>query len=199
MPLINRSIASLRCCCRRTAVPGDGNDKAQSISPCHSLTDRPVSEGNLTAAVVPHDYATAAYMEELKMGMDVYGKHPTNDKGTYFRASIWSWRPIYSLTVELCSDLLDAETIEGMAWNNGVGPDDALTCLEMGLRIELWLAQNSGEYRAYVEPEAGFEYGVVSGLHEAGWNVPHPEYRASREHLVEWAKFLEHCGGFAVW
>lgn len=48
--------------------------RPSSISPCHSLTDRPVSEGNLTAAVVPHDYATAAYMEEMEMGMDVYGK-----------------------------------------------------------------------------------------------------------------------------
>ena len=35
------------------------------------------------------------------MGMDVYGKNPINDDGKYFRANIWCWRPIYSLTVEL--------------------------------------------------------------------------------------------------
>ena len=52
------------------------------------------------------------------------------------------------------------------AWpiNGGAGPDDAETCVEMGLRIKRWLTQNSGEYQAYVEPEAGFEYGVLSAL-----------------------------------
>ena len=51
------------------------------------------------------------------MGMDVYGKNPSNGDGEYFRANVWSWRPIYSLTVELCSDLLDAKTINEMAVN----------------------------------------------------------------------------------
>ena len=133
------------------------------------------------------------------MGMDVYGKNPSNDEGKYFRANIWSWRPIYSLTVELCADLLDAETIEAMAANNGAGPRDAETCVEMARRIKRWLAQNNGEYRPYVEPEAGFEYGIALALRQAGWNVEHPDFRASREHLVDWAKFLEHCGGFEVW
>ena len=133
------------------------------------------------------------------MGMDVYGKNPNNDEGKYFRANVWSWRPIYSLTVELCDDLLDAETIEEMAFNDGAGPHDADTCVEMALRIKRWLAQNNGEYQAYVEPEAGFESRVVSALRQAGWDLEYPEYRASKEHLVEWVHFLEHCGGFEVW
>lgn len=132
------------------------------------------------------------------MGMDVYGKNPSNEEGHYFRANVWSWRPIYSLTVELCADLLDAETTQAMAFNDGAGPDDAETCVEMARRIKQWLAKNSGEYRAYVELEAGFEYGLVSALREAGWNAPSPEYCTSREHLLEWAEFLEHCGGFEV-
>lgn len=134
------------------------------------------------------------------MGMDVYGKKPSNDEGHYFRANIWSWRPIYSLTVELCADLLDAETIKVMAFNSGAGPDDAETCVEMARRIKRWLAKNNGEYRTYVEPEAAFESQIMSALHQAGWNFVHPkEYHASKEHLVKWTEFLEHCGGFAVW
>ena len=34
------------------------------------------------------------------MGMDVYGNKPRCSKGEYFRASVWSWRPIHGLIVE---------------------------------------------------------------------------------------------------
>ena len=43
------------------------------------------------------------------MGMDVVGRNPSTEAGKYFRANVWSWRPIHNLIVQLCSDLLDEE------------------------------------------------------------------------------------------
>lgn len=31
------------------------------------------------------------------MGMDVYGKAPTTDRGTYFRANVWYWHPLATI------------------------------------------------------------------------------------------------------
>ena len=36
----------------------------------------------------------------------------------------WSWSPIHALIVELCSDLLDEETLVLLGFNDGGGPTD---------------------------------------------------------------------------
>jgi len=64
------------------------------------------------------------------MGMDVYGRKPKNKTGEYFRANIWSWKPIYYL----CGiakleheektghdDLIPEKTFRGMEHNDGSG------------------------------------------------------------------------------
>ena len=35
------------------------------------------------------------------MGMDVYGKNATNEKGEYFRNNVWWWRPLWDYCEEL--------------------------------------------------------------------------------------------------
>lgn len=39
------------------------------------------------------------------MGMDVYGKSATSEKGEYFRNNVWSWRPLWNYCVELAPEL----------------------------------------------------------------------------------------------
>ena len=34
------------------------------------------------------------------MGMDVYGKNPTSEVGTYFRNNVWWWRPLWDYCLE---------------------------------------------------------------------------------------------------
>ncbi len=58
------------------------------------------------------------------MGMDVWGRNPREPAGRYFRANIWSWRPIQALINELCSDLLDEPTLIRLGVNVGAGPRD---------------------------------------------------------------------------
>jgi len=73
------------------------------------------------------------------MGMDVTGRNPSSLAGRYFRANIWSWRPIHALICELCADLLDEEVLEGMSYNSGFGAADQETCTEMANRFEQWM------------------------------------------------------------
>lgn len=58
------------------------------------------------------------------MGMDVYGKNPTQKEGEYFRANLWYWRPLWNMTVFMD----DGEIITDQVWqdchlNDGAGLD----------------------------------------------------------------------------
>lgn len=54
------------------------------------------------------------------MGMDVYGKGATSEKGEYFRNSVWGWRPLWNYCVELAPEL--CRDIDGDS-NGGDGMD----------------------------------------------------------------------------
>ena len=137
------------------------------------------------------------------MGMDVFGKQPEDHRGEYFRSSIWTWPAVYLLTLTLCSDLLDVETMQGMAVNDGVGPDDGEVCKQMAVRVQEWLQKNPGGYRVMVDHERTLEGKAALQLQQAGFevclHVPTASREADHEHLLEWATFLQHCGGFSVW
>lgn len=55
------------------------------------------------------------------MGMDVFGKHPENEDGRYFRNNIWWWGPLATFLTETYPDLTAACTY----WysNDGDGLD----------------------------------------------------------------------------
>ena len=65
-----------------------------------------------------------------------------------------------------------------------------------------WLKANRGGHQVYVEREGSFEGAVMTALEQAGWSIQsgfESSFTADREHLIEWVKFLRHCGGFEVW
>lgn len=76
------------------------------------------------------------------MGMNISGRNPKSPAGKCFCANVWSWRSIHALIVELCPDLLDGETLDSMAFNNGAGPTDHRTCTEMANRFERWMERH---------------------------------------------------------
>lgn len=134
------------------------------------------------------------------MGMDVYGRAPSSPAGEYFRANVWSWRPIHALMIELCSDLLDEEALKKMAINDGAGPQDQKTCTEMANRFELWMEHHTEGYGLESELQVTKEGRFVSPEELAG--NPDLEtispYEVHDEHSKEWIDFLRHCGGLEV-
>jgi hypothetical protein len=134
------------------------------------------------------------------MGMDVFGRNPSAERGQYFRANIWSWSPIYELTVSLCKDLLDHETICDMAFNNGAGPEDGQVCLAMAGRVDEWLeAHHEDEVSVGIANEEGGPRSQLMGDAMAAALGLVPEYSTDRAHLQGWVAFLRDCGGFEVW
>lgn len=136
------------------------------------------------------------------MGMDVTGRSPDSPAGEYFRASVWSWRPIHDLIIELCSDLLDEETLEGIGYNGGHGPEDRKTCLQMAARFEQWMERHVTGRSLEIPGARVTKDGRFVTDEELATNPDletETPYRVEDEHLKEWIEFLRHCGGFEVW
>jgi hypothetical protein len=53
------------------------------------------------------------------MGMDVYGKNPTNEIGQYFRRNVWGWRPLWQYVEDTHPEI--AELVKYPQSNDGDG------------------------------------------------------------------------------
>jgi hypothetical protein len=73
------------------------------------------------------------------MDMDLYGVSPVTEDGTYFRANVWSWRPLWDLIVRYCPDVLSEDDVVGGHYNDGY-EIDAGQATEIAHRLELGLA-----------------------------------------------------------
>jgi hypothetical protein len=133
--------------------------------------------------------------------MDIVGRSPSAEAGEYFRANLWSWRPIQDLIVHLCSDLLDEEVLVGIGSNDGAGPMDQATCSAMANRFEHWMEHHVSGHGLESDLRVTKDGAFVT-KQEAKEN-PNLEtespYLVDDEHLKQWIEFLRHCGGFEVW
>ena len=74
------------------------------------------------------------------MGMDVYGTSPNKEVGEYFRASVWTWRPLweYTIAVDKAYDkkLISKKLAEGGHYNDGEGLKKDSLCKQLSLRLQ---------------------------------------------------------------
>lgn len=149
------------------------------------------------------------------MGMDVYGKNATSEKGQYFRNNVWWWRPLwnYCLSVSYV-----AQQVEGGHYNNGDGLDaDDAKMLAETLFAEINAGrtlQYEQEYTAFLKalPDeecdlckgSGFRTdaivtGECNGCQGKGQRRPwDTHYPFSVENVREFAEFLQDSGGFEI-
>lgn len=154
------------------------------------------------------------------MGMDIYG-----NSDTYFRANLWSWRPIHLLCdVAIQQYNLDMNT-DGWSYNDGCGLDTQDECDVLANKLELLLIDNgwanvADEERVYLclgmwcTQEGGFvEEDVCNQLNEqfpegtlllggvihTDGKMYEPSHSTSIGHLREFIKFLRKCEGFKIY
>jgi hypothetical protein len=122
--------------------------------------------------------------------MDVYGKNPTSEDGKYFRANVWSWRPIH----RLCQIVLKKD-LPGWAFNDGDGFESQAECTDLADRIEAYLRQFPKEAISIESDIRVDRDGRFLSPGEKGGETP---YVAEREHVEEFVAFLRSYGGFEI-
>lgn len=126
------------------------------------------------------------------MGMDVYGKFPSSESGKYFRANVWSWRPIHAL----CSVVL-GKPLKEWAYNDGKGFDNQKECDELAAKLEKYLTNFPNEEisvksKTRVDP-------VTNRFLPPGSNGGISPYSTDHEHVRKFITFLRASGGFEIW
>ncbi len=158
------------------------------------------------------------------MGMDVYGKKPAAETGEYFRASVWSWHPVWDYCETIAPHI--TAKVENAHSNDGDGLNAADSRRLAGiLRAEI----DSGRTAAYLamqksvanampdepcelcngtgtrtrpipgDPTWQPEPGKCNGCSNTGKIRPWAtHYGTDLDHLTEFASFLADCGGFRI-
>ncbi|GAA1745449.1 hypothetical protein GCM10009746_30630 [Microbacterium paludicola] len=158
------------------------------------------------------------------MGMDVYGKAPTSEKGEYFRNSVWYWHPLAEY-IQAAHPAL-AEPCQHWHTNDGDGLDaEQARALGEALRTDIHkgtVAAYASAYAARIEsiPREGCRYcegtgtrrdevGQQMGMVERGWcnacdgvgtcAPPEAHYPFDEANVAAFARFAIASGGFEIW
>jgi len=147
------------------------------------------------------------------MGMDVYGIEPRSAKGDYFRASVWSWHPLWELVTSACgmneelsraeysqyiaehiANTLEAQLAAGNIKKYIKDREEMLQALPL---IECEICGGTG-YRQ-PPPVCGPGHDPCNGCATTGQVKQHVTWYNMRESTVEeFAEFCRHSGGFRV-
>jgi hypothetical protein len=122
------------------------------------------------------------------MGMDVYGKKPTSERGEYFRANVYGWGALTCYFLALAPDI--CAPCKGWHYNDGDGLDSAGA---VALADALWAEIDAGRmasYAARTDP-------ALPQFDEPPRrkNALTPLLRESRNSPL----FLRDSGGFEIW
>ena len=133
------------------------------------------------------------------MGMDVYGKAPRSEAGKYFRASIWSWRPIADLCLAVAPKI--CEPCKHWHTNDHDGLDDegaqrlgkVLQRLIDSGKLAVMIAVRQAALDSMPDEERpGPDGMLVKQRPFETW------YPMDLEHVQKFATFLKECGGFEI-
>ena len=133
------------------------------------------------------------------MGMDVFGVAPKSEAGKYFRANIWSWRPIHELIEK--ADVLPPDLVYHMGFNDGYGPDEE-QAMRLADQMEVMLDGMDDEHTFMLTSEIdGPVAAMLSQFKEQGVEIISPRgpvYQADVSHVREFIEFCRESGGFEV-
>jgi hypothetical protein len=153
------------------------------------------------------------------MGMDVYGRGPTDETGEYFRRSVWGWRPLWDYCEKVAPQLtlyVDGQSNSGDGLN-----EEGSAALALALEAELdagltarYVADRkerlesmpdepcnicNGTGKRQPPPTVGAGDRPCNGCESTGSRRPWLTWYALYEQDVrDFVAFLKSCGGFAI-
>lgn len=123
------------------------------------------------------------------MGFDLFGT-----SGNYFRANVWSWRPIVGLIEE--TGLFDDEILGEISRNNGF-PISGERARELADRLEAMLPDLPEEIQA--KDDCGLRVDDDGRCIAQGNGSGRDPHWTDKEHLEEFIDFCRESDGFEVW
>ena len=132
------------------------------------------------------------------MGMDVFGVAPKSEAGKYFRANIWSWRPIHELIEK--ANVLPPDLVYHMGFNDGYGPDEQQSLL-LAAQMETMLDGMDDDHTFMLTDEIdGPVAALMESIRQSGATIvtDGPAYQAEVAHVREFITFCRESGGFEV-
>lgn len=132
------------------------------------------------------------------MGMDVYGKNPISENGSYFRNTVTAWPPLAKYCMEVAPEI----TKDCKYWysNDGDGLDaDGACALAKKLQAEIDVGRTLQYMERYARaqkkmPKKPCKYCDGTGLRE-----PVPFFSFNVENVQGFINFLKDSGGFVIW
>jgi hypothetical protein len=124
--------------------------------------------------------------DEKETYFEATQQYEDDNPGVYFRANVWSWRPILDRIYQANDRFnlqIDKETLDLMGSNDGAGLDTQEDCNALADALETVLS-SEGDILTW-----------SSGWEEAdtkNW------YKTHKTHALEFVTFLRSCGGFSV-
>ena len=119
-------------------------------------------------------------------------KYQKDNPGVYFRANVWSWRPIHMFMSEPCSDIYGEDLDESMSYNNGKGiPKDLVE--ECADAMQQTLDSIKETVPQYIEVVDGVE--LLKPVENPEWK---DWYAVPLTRLQDWVDFVRHSNGFEV-
>ena len=153
------------------------------------------------------------------MGMDIYGIKPATEEGNYFRANVWSWRPIHYLCDYLNVSKNLGFDLSRWGYNDGAGLDAKQSKI-LAKKLDQYLDKHphlkEDDDRMYicmyswctpdgqsVKPHKiseDYPDGTVlySSVVSRSGQLVQPSYSVTLGHIKQFITFLNSCGGFNI-
>jgi hypothetical protein len=135
------------------------------------------------------------------MTVHVVGRAPVADAGEYYRIPFDRWRRVLAALRVQHGGIVDEAVLEEMVYNHGAGILDDEACLALAERLRR--LAGSPRWAALLDEVLEADRALQSLAQLSAPAAPPEEHAGLRAQLdadVErWIRFLENCGGFAVW
>ena|SRR5260221_173152 len=127
------------------------------------------------------------------MGMDVYGRKAANKDGEYFKANVWSWRPLQTLMIAA-----GCEEAKNWGSNDGLGLNTQKECNVLADQLESYVKRNPETTYSIPLSEDAKARGLGIDEHGTFGRGSLSPYSIDLDHVRDFIKFLRACGGFTV-